>query len=76
MHDEDLFVDLKLNYMNDQDREIQMMFANPEGYAPQKKGREFDSMPFFLSDEFKSILEDKIKGTSGPSDQPMSLGGT
>jgi hypothetical protein len=53
-----------------------MMFANPEGYAPQKKGREFDSMPFFLSDEFKSILEDKIKGTSGPSDQPMSLGGT
>ena len=53
-----------------------MMFANPEGYAPTKKGREFDSMPFFLSDEFKSILEDKIKGTSGPSDQPMSLGGT
>jgi hypothetical protein len=34
VHDEDLFVDLKLNYMNDQDREIQMMFANPEGYAP------------------------------------------
>jgi hypothetical protein len=52
------------------------MFANPEAYSAQKKGREFESMPFFLSDEFKSILDDKIKGTSGPSDKPMSLGGT
>ena len=34
VHDEDLFVDLKLNYMNDQEREIQMMFANPENYSP------------------------------------------
>jgi hypothetical protein len=42
-----------------------------------KKGREFDTLPFFLSDEFKSILEDKVKGTSGPMDNPAgSLGGT
>jgi len=31
-------------------------------------------MPFFLSDEFKTMLEDKIKGTGGPSDN--TLGGT
>lgn len=41
-----------------------------------KKGREFETLPFFLSDEFKSILEDKVKGTSGPMDNPGSLGGT
>lgn len=33
-------------------------------------------MPFFLSDEFKTILEDKIRGTGGPSDQTDTLGGT
>lgn len=34
-------------------------------------------MPFFLSDEFKTILEDKIRGTGGPSDKlGDTLGGT
>ncbi len=33
-------------------------------------------MPFFLSDEFKSILDEKIKGTGGPSDGRGSLSNT
>lgn len=75
MHDDDLFIDLKLNYMNDQDREIQNMFNKP---PPElKKGREFETMPFFLADEFKTILDDRIKGTGGPLDGGFSsLGNT
>lgn len=43
------------------------MFAktNKEPLASIKKGREFETMPFFLSDEFKTILEDKVKTTNG-----------
>lgn len=42
-----------------------------------KKGREFDTMPFFLSDEFKSILDEKLKGTGGMADgRTDSLGDT
>ena len=56
------------------------MFNNSKGTEAAKnqpkKGREFESMPFFLSDEFKSILEDKIRGTGGPSDGTDGLGGT
>lgn len=65
--DEDLFIDLKLNYQNEHEREIQAMFAktNKEPLAAIKKGREFETMPFFLSDEFKTILDDKVKGTNG-----------
>ena len=34
-------------------------------------------MPFFLSDEFKTILEEKVRGTGGPSDHNTdTLGGT
>lgn len=67
--DEDLFVDLKLNYLNEHDREIQLMFNSAAGGMDKtKKGREFETMPFFLSDEFKSILDEKVKGTGGPSD--------
>jgi|LauGreDrversion4_2_1035121.scaffolds.fasta_scaffold178003_3 hypothetical protein len=42
-----------------------------------KKGREFETMPFFLSDEFKTILDEKLKGTGGMSDRKSeSLGNT
>jgi hypothetical protein len=51
------------------------MFNKPPQIG--KKGKEFETMPFFLSDEFKTILEDKIRGTGGPSDkQTDTLGGT
>jgi hypothetical protein len=43
--------------MNDKEREIQVLFNKPPPVL--KKGREFESMPFFLSDEFKQILEEK-----------------
>ena len=70
-----MFIDLKLNYMNEQERDIQKMFDKPSTGA--KKGKEFETMPFFLSDEFKTILEDKIRGTGGPSDKlGETLGGT
>ena len=80
IQDEDLFIDLKLNYQNDHEREIQAMFSktNKEPLAAIQKGREFETRPFFLSDEFKTILDDKVKGTNGggPSDNTESnLGG-
>jgi hypothetical protein len=43
-----------------------------------KKGKEFETMPFFLSDEFKTMLEDKLRGTgmSGADFKSDSLGNT
>ncbi|CDW84841.1 UNKNOWN [Stylonychia lemnae] len=57
VEDDDLFIDLKLNYQNEKERELAKLFNKPP--PEMKKGREFDSMPFFLSDEFKHIMEDK-----------------
>ena len=57
VEDEDLFIDLKLNYQNEKEKEFARLFNKP---PPElKKGREFESMPFFLSDEFKQIMEEK-----------------
>ena len=51
-----------------------MMFNKPvEG---GKKGKEFDTMPFFLSDEFKTILEDKVIKVGGGMSDRDALNGT
>ena len=40
-----------------------------------KKGREFNSLPFFLSDEFKAIIEEKHRPlVTGPSDKKETTG--
>lgn len=57
VEDEDLFIDLKLNYQNDKERELALLFNKPK--PKETKGKEFDTMPFFLSDEFKSIMDEK-----------------
>ena len=77
--DEDLFIDLKLNFDNQKDREMATLFNKP---PPQiKKGREFETMPFFLTEEFKMIIDDKVQKQSqatlkmsAKGDQLMSSG--
>ena len=62
VEDEDLFIDLKLNFDNEKDRQLAALFNKPQ---PQiKKGREFETMPFFLTDEFKMIMDDKYNKQS------------
>ena len=74
VNDDDLFIDLKLNYKNEAEREIQMMFNKPMEVG--KKGKEFETMPFFLSDEFKTILEDKVMKVGGGMSDRDALNGT
>eukprot|EP00347_Sterkiella_histriomuscorum_P003182 403365276 len=59
VEDEDLFIDLKLNYQNEKERELAKLFNKPK--PKEVKGKEFETMPFFLSDEFKQIMEEKNK---------------
>mmetsp|Transcript_13599 Transcript_13599/g.13339 ORF Transcript_13599/g.13339 Transcript_13599/m.13339 type:complete len:130 (+) Transcript_13599:852-1241(+) len=57
LEDEDLFLDLKLNFKNDQMQKISELF-NKEMVVKEKKGKEFEEMPFFLSDNYKQIITD------------------
>jgi len=75
-----MFVDLKLNYMNEEEKDFQQCIREEPVSAgkKQKKGQEFETLPFFLSDEFKTLLEEKVRGIGGPNDgtlgttQPLS----
>lgn len=79
--DEDMFVDLKLNYMVPEEKAFQArisdnsMLAGQSKVAGVKKGQEFETLPFFLSDEFKQLMNEKMLGTGGPADNNLSQTG-
>jgi hypothetical protein len=56
--EDDLFIDMKLDYTNKLNNYSQMFFQQK---PTEKKGREFETMPYFLSDQFKALVEDKSK---------------
>lgn len=57
--DEDLMTDLKLDYTSgkvDKDN-YSLIFNKPK--EEEKRGKEFDTMPYFISDSFKHLIDDK-----------------
>ena len=70
VQDEDLFIDMKLNYRVPEEKEWQERIndRHVSDATKAKKGREFESLPFFLADEFKKLAGDRIQGLGGPHD--------
>ena len=65
IHDEELFVDFKLNFERDNDIALFNLLtqggAFHNGRMDEKRGDQLSTMPFFLTDEYRELLENQRK---------------